>query len=90
MARLWRFDTTIDTDVLAPGFYMKKPLEELARHCLEAVRPEFAASVRPVRCDVPMPYGVGSSRDKPLKFEIFGDSCDYCPQFCGYFLSKCD
>jgi len=30
MARLWRFDTTIDTDVLAPGFYMKKPLEELA------------------------------------------------------------
>ena len=38
MARLWRFDTTIDTDVLAPGFYMKKPLEELARHCLEAVR----------------------------------------------------
>ena len=39
MARLWRFDETIDTDVLAPGKYMKAPLAELATHCLEAVRP---------------------------------------------------
>ena len=47
MARLWRFDETIDTDVLAPGKYMKSPLAELAMHCLEAVRPEFAGNVRP-------------------------------------------
>ena len=48
MARLWRFDETIDTDVLAPGKYMKCPLAELAMHCLEAVRPEFAGNVRPL------------------------------------------
>ena len=47
MARLWLFEETIDTDVLAPGFYMKAPLAELAEHCLEAIRPEFASSVRP-------------------------------------------
>ena len=46
MARLWRFDEAIDTDVLAPGKYMKAPLSELATHCLEAVRPEFAGGVK--------------------------------------------
>ena len=34
MPRLWLFEETIDTDVLAPGFYMKSPLAELAEHCL--------------------------------------------------------
>ena len=37
MARLWRFDETIDTDVLAPGKYMKSPLAELAMHCLSLI-----------------------------------------------------
>ena len=46
MPRLWLFEETIDTDVLAPGFYMKSPLAELAEHCLEAVRPEFASKVQ--------------------------------------------
>ena len=45
MPRLWLFEETIDTDVLAPGFYMKSPLDELAEHCLEAVRPEFVLSL---------------------------------------------
>ena len=46
MPRLWLFEETIDTDVLAPGFYMKSPLAELAEHCLEAVRPEFVSKVQ--------------------------------------------
>ena len=40
--RVWRFGDDIDTDVLAPGLYMKKPIAELASHCLEAVDPNFA------------------------------------------------
>jgi len=37
----------VDTDLLAPGAYMKAPIEELARHCLEALDPDFARSVQP-------------------------------------------
>ena len=65
MARLWRFDDTINTDILAPGFYMKAPLAELASHCLEAVRPEFASQV--TDGDVILAgenMGVGSSREQ--------------------------
>jgi len=87
MARLWRFDTTIDTDVLAPGFYMKKPLEELARHCLEAVRPEFAASVRPG--DVMLAnanMGVGSSREQAAEvLKYLGIAAIIAPSFAGIF-----
>ena len=65
MARLWRFDETIDTDVLAPGKYMKAPLAELATHCLEAVRPEFAAGARAGDVMLGAPnMGVGSSREQ--------------------------
>ena len=65
MSRVWRFGSDIDTDVLAPGIYMKRPLEELATHCLEAVRPEFAAQVRPGDVLVAGPnFGIGSSREQ--------------------------
>ena len=87
MARLWRFDTTIDTDVLAPGFYMKKPLEELARHCLEAVRPEFSGSVRPG--DVMLAnanMGVGSSREQAAEvLKYLGIAAIIAPSFAGIF-----
>jgi 3-isopropylmalate/(R)-2-methylmalate dehydratase small subunit len=51
--RAWVLGDDIDTDLLAPGHAMRKPLEELSRHCLEAVAPEFAASVQ-----------LGSSREQ--------------------------
>ena len=41
------FGDRIDTDVLAPGPYMREPLAVLASHCLEAVDPDFAGQVRP-------------------------------------------
>ena len=44
--RVWRLGDNIDTDVLAPGIYMKKSIAELAIHCLEAVEPRFAEEVR--------------------------------------------
>ena len=65
MGRLWRFDEAINTDVLAPGIYMKSSLEVLAPHCLEAVRPEFASQVK--AGDVFMAghnMGAGSSREQ--------------------------
>lgn len=63
--RVWRFGDGIDTDVLAPGIYMKKPVEELARHCLEAVDPNFAKNVKPGDVVVAgKNFGLGSSREQ--------------------------
>ncbi len=45
--RAWVFGDNVDTDVLAPGRYMKLSIEEIAKHCLETMDPSFAASVRP-------------------------------------------
>lgn len=87
MARLWRFDETIDTDVLAPGKYMKAPLAELAMHCLEAVRPEFATGVS--HGDVMLGasnMGVGSSREQAAEvLKHLGVSAVIAPSFAGIF-----
>ena len=65
MPRLWRFSELIDTDVLAPGFYMKSPLPELATHCLEAIRPDFASTAGQGDIILSGPnMGVGSSREQ--------------------------
>ena len=45
--KAWVYGDDVDTDALAPGAYMKAPIEVLAAHCLEAVDPGFAAGVRP-------------------------------------------
>jgi 3-isopropylmalate/(R)-2-methylmalate dehydratase small subunit len=42
--RVWRFGDNLNTDVLAPGAYMKFGIEEIARHCLEAVEPRLPGS----------------------------------------------
>lgn len=63
--RAWVFGDRIDTDVLAPGYAIKKSPEELAKHCLEAVNPEFAPSVRPGDIVVGgVNFGLGSSREQ--------------------------
>lgn len=65
LVRVWKFGDQIDTDVLAPGRYMKGGIEELAAHCLEAVRPEFASQVKPGDLVVGgVGFGIGSSREQ--------------------------
>lgn len=65
--RAWVFGDNIDTDVLAPGLYMKGSIAELARHCLEAVDPRFAAEVRPGDIVVGgRNFGMGSSREQAV------------------------
>jgi 3-isopropylmalate/(R)-2-methylmalate dehydratase small subunit len=63
--RAWVFGDNVDTDVLAPGIYMKSPLSELAQHCLESVDPDFARNVQ--RGDIVVAgenFGMGSSREQ--------------------------
>lgn len=63
--RAWVFGDDIDTDQLAPGAYMKRPLAELAAHCLEMTDPDFAKSVRPGDVVVVgKNFGMGSSREQ--------------------------
>jgi 3-isopropylmalate/(R)-2-methylmalate dehydratase small subunit len=59
------FGDDIDTDVLAPGHLMKLSARELAAHCLEAVRPDFAGAVKPGDFVVAgRGFGIGSSREQ--------------------------
>ena len=63
--KVWRLGADIDTDQLAPGSYMKLGANEIAPHCLEAVRPEFAGAVRPGDVIAAGPiFGIGSSREQ--------------------------
>jgi 3-isopropylmalate/(R)-2-methylmalate dehydratase small subunit len=63
--RAWVFGDKIDTDVLAPGALMKLAPEALAAHCLAAIRPGFAAQVRPGDLVVGgYSFGIGSSREQ--------------------------
>ena len=87
MSRLWRFEGTIDTDVLAPGYYMKSPLPELARHCLEAVRPDFSNSAAKGDVILANPnMGVGSSREQAAEvLKYLGIAAVIAPSFAGIF-----
>ena len=63
--KVWKLGADIDTDQLAPGAYMKLGIADIATHCLEGVRPEFAAQVR--AGDVIAAganFGIGSSREQ--------------------------
>ena len=87
MGRLWLFEETKNPDVLAPGFYMKSPIAELSKHCLEAIRPEFASNVR--KGDVILAgenMGVGSSREQAAEvLKFLGVSCIIAKSFAGIF-----
>jgi 3-isopropylmalate/(R)-2-methylmalate dehydratase small subunit len=64
-ARTWRLGDDVDTDVLAPGHAMKHGIDVIARHCLESVRPGFAAAVQPGDVIVAgANFGIGSSREQ--------------------------
>jgi 3-isopropylmalate/(R)-2-methylmalate dehydratase small subunit len=70
--RAWALGDDIDTDLLAPGHTMRMPIEELSRHCLEAVAPEFASRVQ--RGDVLVGgsgFGIGSSREQAVQALLY-------------------
>jgi len=63
--RAWVFGDNVDTDALAPGYAIRLPIEELSRHCLESIDPDFAASVEAGDFVVAgANFGIGSSREQ--------------------------
>jgi 3-isopropylmalate/(R)-2-methylmalate dehydratase small subunit len=87
MCKAWVFGDDIDTDVLAPGRYMKLPIEEIAQHCLETVDPSFAASVRPGDVVVGgRNFGAGSSREQAAgALKALGVAAVIAPSLAGIF-----
>ena len=85
--RAWVFGADVDTDQLAPGAYMAKPLTELAAHCLEAADPEFARDVRPGDVVVAgANFGMGSSREQAAEaLRHLGVAAVLAPSFAGIF-----
>ena len=87
MSRAWVVGDNLDTDALAPGRYMKFGIEEIAKHCLESLRPEFAAAVRPGDLLVGgRNLGAGSSREQaPQALRQLGIAAVVAPSFAGLF-----
>jgi 3-isopropylmalate/(R)-2-methylmalate dehydratase small subunit len=86
--RVWTFGADIDTDAMAPGAYMKLPIEGIAPHCLESVRPEFAATVQPGAVIAAGPnFGIGSSREQAAAALVqLGVKAVIAPSFSGLFF----
>ncbi len=86
--RVWKLGADVDTDALAPGRWMKLALPELATHCLEAVRPEFAREVRAGDVIAAGPnFGVGSSREQAAAaLKHLGIAAVLAPSFAGIFF----
>jgi len=85
--RVWVFGDNLDTDVIAPGRYMKFPVEEIAKHCLETVSPSFAGEVKPGDIVVAgRNFGCGSSREQaPAALKHLGVVALVAESFAGLF-----
>ncbi len=87
-ARVWRLGADIDTDVLAPGTWMKHGLEVIGWHCLEAIRTDFASGVKSGDVIVAGPnFGIGSSREQAAGvLRHLGVAAVIAPSFSGLYF----
>jgi 3-isopropylmalate/(R)-2-methylmalate dehydratase small subunit len=85
--KAWVFGDNVDTDVIAPGRYMKFGIEEIAKHCLESAAPAFARQVKPGDIVVGgRNFGTGSSREQaPEALKHLGVAVLVAESFAGLF-----
>ena len=87
-ARVWRVGAEVNTDALAPGHTMKHGIDVVAKHCLESVRPDFAAGVQ--RGDVLVAgadFGIGSSREQAASALVhLGLAAVIAPSYSGLYF----
>ena len=85
--RVWKFGDAVDTDLLAPGAYMKGPVEVMARHCLESLDPAFARDVSAGDFVVAGGnFGIGSSREQAAQvLRLLGVEAVIARSFGGIF-----
>ncbi|PKW00008.1 3-isopropylmalate/(R)-2-methylmalate dehydratase small subunit [Amycolatopsis echigonensis] len=88
--RAWVFGDGINTDDMYPGFAMRLPLDEAARHVFHASRPGWPDLVRPGDIVVAgRNFGLGSSRPVPLLFRELGVAALVAEQFNSLFFRNC-
>jgi 3-isopropylmalate/(R)-2-methylmalate dehydratase small subunit len=87
MARIHRLSDNVDTDQLAPGRWMHGGIDTLAAHCLEDLRPGFAADVAPGDILVAgRNFGMGSSREQAAEaLKHLGLAAVIAESFAGIF-----
>ena len=86
--RVWKVGADVDTDQLAPGAYMKLGIHDIAKHCLEGVRPEFAANVKTGDVLAAGPnFGIGSSREQAADALVkLGVKAVIAPSYSGLYF----
>jgi 3-isopropylmalate/(R)-2-methylmalate dehydratase small subunit len=85
--RVWRLPADVDTEMLAPGRWMKYSAEVIAQHCLESLRPQFALQARSGDVIVAgANFGIGSSREQAASALVhLGIVAVIAPSFGGMF-----
>ena len=85
--RAWVFGDSIDTDAMYPGFAMKLPIHEAARHVFYDLRPGWTDQVRPGDIVVAgRNFGVGSSRPVATLMRELGVAALVAEEFNSLFL----
>jgi 3-isopropylmalate/(R)-2-methylmalate dehydratase small subunit len=85
--RAWVFGDSIDTDAMYPGFAMKLPVPEAARHVFYDLRPGWTDQVRPGDIVVAgRNFGIGSSRPVAALMRQLGVAALVAEEFNSLFL----
>ncbi len=86
--KVWRVGADVDTDQLAPGAFMKLGIHDIAKHCLEGVRPEFAGGVKAGDVVAAGPnFGIGSSREQAADALVkLGVKAVIAPSYSGLYF----
>jgi 3-isopropylmalate/(R)-2-methylmalate dehydratase small subunit len=86
--RVWKFGDNIDTDQIAITAYSALPIEEMKKHTLERIRPEFAREVQPGDIlAAGQNFGCGSSRETaPAALKALGVSAIVAESFARIFF----
>ena len=86
--KVYKYGDNVDTDVIIPARYLNAPSpEELAKHCMEDIDPDFAAA--PHHGDIMIGgwnFGCGSSREHaPIAIQASGIACVIAASFARIF-----
>ncbi|MFP3870866.1 MAG: 3-isopropylmalate dehydratase small subunit [Syntrophobacteria bacterium] len=86
--KAWKYGSNIDTDAIIPARYLNTcDPQELAKHCMEDIDPEFARRVSPGDIIVAeRNFGCGSSREHaPIALKATGVACVVAASFARIF-----
>ena len=86
--KVYKYGDNVDTDVIIPARYLNAPSpEELAKHCMEDIDPDFTAKVQPGDIVVGgANFGCGSSREHaPIAIRACGVRCVIAASFARIF-----